>query len=597
MSDKSISSLDLFKLTKELLFLNGGFVRNVKSEKNGLYLLIYNKEEFWLKIVPGKYVAITKSKPTETVEFPFTAQIKSELKGKRINLSMHGSDRILDITSDDLKLVIELFSNGNVILVKDGKIEQAMFNRNYGSRSISAGLKFEYPKPNPDVFNMAYEAFSVLLRSSDKSNLIKAVASDLAIGGLYTEELFYRAGIDREMKPSSASAGALTKLYETLKALLDEPPKPNIVDDRVLAITELRHIKGERKYFDSISDALEYLFREVPKEKQNVIVKSTVGIEKALGEYNTIISYLQNDYEGISRAIEVARDSRKEIGDRIKELNSLGWLLEGKSMYRNDDRTVKIDITKSVLENQSDYYEKTKKLKRSLAWKSEIKEKPKRLKLKPSSSWYSKYRWFFTSTGNLVVIGRDNEQNISLIKKHMENDDIVLHADIFGSPFGIVKPDKNHKIDAAAVNEAATMVACYSSAWKGGAGNYDVYWVKPAQVSTSPPSGESLKKGAFYIEGHREYIKNVPIEMYLKIDFDQEGYQVLGVPYKPTDNFVSIVPGNKRRDEVIAKIIRVISEKARLIVDRDAFDRVIPSGQVSIKKINISERLSNVGVN
>lgn len=590
MSSKSISSLDLYKLIGELSFIDNGFIRNVKSEKNALFLLIYSGEERWLKIVPGRYLAITREKPADTIEFPLTSKIKSEMKGKRIHVSMHGADRIIEIGNENIKLVIELFSNGNVILVKDGMIEQAMFNRDYVTRVVATGERFVYPKANLDVFNMDFHSFSETLRKSDKSSLVKSLAIDLSIGGLYAEEIAYRADIDKDMKPKLADESALEKIHGAFKSILAETPLPNIIDGKFFAVVELKHLGGSRIYFSSISEALEKFFeeKEVP-QKQKPAENKFLDIEKAVTEYSAKADFLQENFQYISKLISLIRDSKKPLIEREAELKRESWALDGRFIYRLSDNGLRIDITKPLRDTISEYYNKIKKLKRSLNKVIELKESPKRLKFKTLSAWYSKFRWSLTSEGNLVVFGRDNSQNMALISKYVEKNDLVLHADVFGSPFGVIKPNKDQKISETALKEAASIIASYSSAWKSGAGSLDVYWVKPEQVTKSPPSGESLKKGAFYIEGKREYIQNAPMEVYLDIVFDNQEYTINAMPYKPKENFVLIRPGNKKRDEAITKIIKTFSDRARIVLERDKLDRLIPQGRLSIEKINIAQ--------
>ncbi|HIQ50413.1 MAG TPA: DUF814 domain-containing protein, partial [Nautiliaceae bacterium] len=48
----------------------------------------------------------------------------------------------------------------------------------------------------------------------------------------------------------------------------------------------------------------------------------------------------------------------------------------------------------------------------------EIKELLKKIK---KGEWYEKYRWFFTSKGNLVICGKDQSSNEVIIKKYSKN--------------------------------------------------------------------------------------------------------------------------------------------------------------------------------
>ena len=40
-----------------------------------------------------------------------------------------------------------------------------------------------------------------------------------------------------------------------------------------------------------------------------------------------------------------------------------------------------------------------------------------------------RYRWFYTVDGLLAIGGRDSSSNMAMIRKHVEKDDFVFHAD------------------------------------------------------------------------------------------------------------------------------------------------------------------------
>jgi len=68
------------------------------------------------------------------------------------------------------------------------------------------------------------------------------------------------------------------------------------------------------------------------------------------------------------------------------------------------------------------------------------------------------------------------------------------------------------------IKEAADFVASYSRAWKETWGIVDVFYVKPSQVSKSPPSGEYLPKGSFIISGKKNFIKNAKTELAIALE-------------------------------------------------------------------------------
>src|SRR3989338_1378632 len=120
-----------------------------------------------------------------------------------------------------------------------------------------------------------------------------------------------------------------------------------------------------------------------------------------------------------------------------------------------------LDLTKSVEENASDYFEKAKKIKKKIKGaedalkqhirklneleakqeKSDAEEAKKSEVQQRKKEWYEKFRWFLSSDGFLVVGGRDATSNEVVVKKHMEKGDLVFHTDMAGSPFFIIKAE------------------------------------------------------------------------------------------------------------------------------------------------------------
>jgi len=73
---------------------------------------------------------------------------------------------------------------------------------------------------------------------------------------------------------------------------------------------------------------------------------------------------------------------------------------------------------------------------------------------------HKKYRWFFTSSGQLVIGGKNAEQNEKLMLS-VDAGATILHTALPGSPFCIIhKPSKND------IEETAIFCAKYSQAWK-----------------------------------------------------------------------------------------------------------------------------------
>jgi predicted ribosome quality control (RQC) complex YloA/Tae2 family protein len=53
--------------------------------------------------------------------------------------------------------------------------------------------------------------------------------------------------------------------------------------------------------------------------------------------------------------------------------------------------------------------------------------------------WFEKFHWFVTSENQLVLSGRDAQQNELLVKRYLRKDDLYVHADLHGAATTIVR--------------------------------------------------------------------------------------------------------------------------------------------------------------
>lgn len=247
---------------------------------------------------------------------------------------------------------------------------------------------------------------------------------------------------------------------------------------------------------------------------------------------------------------------------------------------------------KSLEENASIYYERSKKIKKKLegakrALQNTLKklEEAKKTKIEPNikkivnkpKKWYEKFRWFISSEGFLVVGGRDATTNEILIKKYTSAKDLVFHTDLRGGPFFVIKSD-NKDIGKATIEETACATSTFSKAWKLGLKTTPVFYVKPEQVTKKAKAGEYLSKGAFMIYGKTTYVDNI---INLAIGITDEG-KIMAGPLraikKNCKRYIEIKQGRKKKGE-IAKYIQ-----KRLGGDLDEIIRALPAGGCEIKK-------------
>lgn len=256
---------------------------------------------------------------------------------------------------------------------------------------------------------------------------------------------------------------------------------------------------------------------------------------------------------------------------------------------------LEIYLEKTVEQNAEVYFEKAKKAKKKLggALKAleETKKKLEKLeaekekelakieqkaveKKERKTEWYEKFHWFVSSEGFLCIGGRDATSNEIVIKKHTEENDLVLHTDMAGSPFFVIKDGQ--KAGEETIKEAAQATAGYSKAWKLGLSVLDVFYVKPEQVTKKAKSGEFMPKGAFMVYGKTQYLRP-SLEMAIGV----RGEQVIGGPVlaikKNAEKFVVVVPGKLKKSDVAKRI------KKKIGGDLDEIEKFLPSGGCGIK--------------
>jgi len=256
-----------------------------------------------------------------------------------------------------------------------------------------------------------------------------------------------------------------------------------------------------------------------------------------------------------------------------------------------------LDLKKSIEENASDYFEKAKKIKRKIKGAKEaLQQSIKKLKdleakkeklvaeekenkvPERKKEWYEKFRWFKSSDGFLIIGGRDATSNEIVIKKHTDQDDLVLHTDMAGSPFFAIKSE-GKKIPETTIKEAADAVCTFSKVWKLGLQTTDVFYVKPDQVSKKTKAGEYMGKGAFMIYGKTNYTEN-KINLAVGITKDRA---IMSGPLeaikKNCEKYITL----KQGDEKVSSIAKKINYKLGKGLNLDEIIRALPAGNFSLK--------------
>ena len=193
---------------------------------------------------------------------------------------------------------------------------------------------------------------------------------------------------------------------------------------------------------------------------------------------------------------------------------------------------------------------------------------------------YRYYRWFFTTSGILVVGGKSDEQNELVLHTFLKPTYTVVHTTAPGSPFMIIQSESPTQKD---ITEAAVFCACFSKQWK------QLKNIK-GTISIDIFKGEhmyklrGMKKGTFGVKGQKKTILVSPSLLLLF----QKG-KLRAVPPNARKKRVegeilaTITTGKMNKEEAASYIAKKIKETFHFPISKEEIVSAIPSDKLHVE--------------
>lgn len=185
---------------------------------------------------------------------------------------------------------------------------------------------------------------------------------------------------------------------------------------------------------------------------------------------------------------------------------------------------------------------------------------------------YKKYKWFFTSSGKLIVGGKSAEQNDELLTllKATGKDYLAMHTREPGSPFSIIISDEELK--KSDLEECAVFTASFSRAWKSKASKAVVDIFSLGNLSKS----RLMKTGTWGVS-EKQGSREVKLELVLAV---QEN-TLRAIPEKSAKKaLLKIIPGAIDKEKQADKIALLLKGK----FSKQNILQALPAGGVKIVK-------------
>jgi predicted ribosome quality control (RQC) complex YloA/Tae2 family protein len=651
-----------FAIRKDLLQERGKdrpFIRNILSEEEenleGISLGEGggNYARFDLYIKMGGFLFFSPNVSSDMPRDPshFAMKLRKSLSNRILkDISQVSMDRIVVLTfnplpgeEEDRKLYLELFGDGNAIIVKGGVIETAFTSRSWSSRTVKKGEVFSPPPSGPNPFQVTRDEFDIFLASSTE-DLIRFLIRKINLPPAYAEELCLRAGIEKKLAVSALDDDQKEDIWSVLNGMLVELEgdcdtlvyfhrgEPSILEpfflssffgvkDHKKAFTRFSEssTKSEEDHFkivDSINTAIEsYMFEETAPlpESERRKERAVDRLEKLLHSQKKALEEREEQAESAKIQADALYMHYQEIDTLLKNFDPEishhsitsyfpgkrgGGKIKVKIATERGDEEVELDLDMDINQNAEGLYQFSKKarskmegIKKAIRMTEDKIEKVRKAdseraeeieerKRKLRKFWFENFRWCFSSTGIMMIAGRDAKTNERVVKKYMRDNDIYAHADISGAASVVIRAEKEREVDEESKLEGCHLSVLHSKAWNAKVGSAGAYWVVPDQVSRTAQSGEFIAKGSFIIRGKKNMVDKLPLVGAAGIVYVEGVPKVMFGPETAivsmcNGNFFRLRPGMTKKSEIVKLVISELGgelEQVMSVLPADSMD-------------------------
>ncbi|MBW2993685.1 NFACT family protein [Candidatus Woesearchaeota archaeon] len=315
---KQLTALDLHYLLKELQEFIGGKVDQIYSPSKKELVLQFHIPGIGKRIlivrVPG-LIWVSDTKPQSDKLSDFCKTLRKHLGNSRLRkIKQIGFERIIEFIFEKKEmysLIFEMFSKGNILLVKNKKIIAAVEYQKWAGRTLRPREEYNWPKKEYNFLELKLNDLKNLFLETKKESAVKSLAIELGLGGNYAEDVCSIAGVDKNKKPDTLNASEIKKLFGTFSDL-KKKKVGRVILSRFMPEKEMS--PGERKYLKKVEE----IGRIISEQKQKI-----KGLENSEKENKKKAELLYEKYNLVKEIIAQIKKARKkyswkEIKDKLK---------------------------------------------------------------------------------------------------------------------------------------------------------------------------------------------------------------------------------------------------------------------------------------
>ncbi|MDD1765736.1 MAG: NFACT family protein, partial [Methanomassiliicoccales archaeon] len=387
-----MSTFDVLAVVRDMRMLVGGYVDKIFQ---------WNRKSILLRInVPGagkkelifqdlKWLYISGEKP-EMPDTPtqFVVHLRKHLSnGRIVSIFQKDFDRIVVIEVQKEKtyqIVFEIFGEGNLIVVSEGKIVNCVVSRQWKYRDVRPGAEYSFPPSRFNPITANLDDFAQALRASS-SDSVRTLATSINLGGQYAEEICLRAEVDKTTKAKQLKDEEVEKLHKAMREIIDsvsDSPRPYIVAragalEDVTPLPLIQYSDESLQTYATISEAFDDFLRSQKAEDDRKESEESRRLKRQLERQKETVDRLNEEIENSSRKAETIYTNYGAINDILSvmreksesstwdDTKEIGLGLAGvkevdpathRLIVEVNSELIRLDYSKGVEENADEIY-------------------------------------------------------------------------------------------------------------------------------------------------------------------------------------------------------------------------------------------------
>ena len=382
-------------------------------DRGRVELLVDVRETKHLRVAQKERVPQAPQRPPN-----FAMMLRNRLEGAElVGVEQFEFDRIVQIHFERgdgrTTIVAELFGDGNVaVLDGNGEVVDCLEAVRLKSRTVVPGSPYEFPDARFNPLSVDEDGFVARMEQSN-TDVVRTLATQLNFGGLWAEELCTRAGVEKTLAITDATAEEYDRLYEVVRDLADRLSRGDLDsrvyfesddDETAVDVTPVpleEHAHLDREQYDQFTEALDAYVTALGSEddrptdaapsrpdfeseietKERIIDQQEQAIEDFQAEadverekaeslyanYDLVDEVLSTvraarddgtPWEDIAETFEAGKDQGIEAATAVQSVDGS----EGTVTVRVDDHDVALIVTDGVEKNADRLYKEAKRI-------------------------------------------------------------------------------------------------------------------------------------------------------------------------------------------------------------------------------------------